>query len=104
MSQLSRMGKSNAYLVGGGVAPLATAAYLIRDGQVPGRNIHLFEESDLLGGSLDGRGSPEEGYVLRGGRMLDLEAYTCTYDLLSFIPSLADPGVTVKEEIFAFNR
>ena len=41
---------------------------------------------------------------MRGGRMLDLEAYTCTYDLLSFIPSLSEPGLTVKDEIFDFNE
>jgi oleate hydratase len=94
----------NAYIVGGGIASLACAAYLIRDGGISGRNIRILEESGLLGGSLDARGSPERGYIMRGGRMLDLEAYTCTYDLLSFIPSLSEPGVTVKEEIFEFNR
>jgi oleate hydratase len=94
----------NAYLVGGGIASLARATYLIRDGGIPGRNIWILEESGLLGGSLDARGSPERGYIMRGGRMLDLEAYSCTYDLLSFIPSLGEPGVTVKEEIFEFNR
>jgi oleate hydratase len=94
----------SAYLVGGGIASLACAAYLIRDGGIPGRNIRILEESGLLGGSLDARGSPERGYVMRGGRMLDLEAYTCTYDLLSFIPSLSEPDVTVKDEIFDFNK
>jgi oleate hydratase len=104
MSHQGGADQAKAYVVGGGIAGLATAAYLIRDGQVPGRNIWLFEKSPLLGGSLDGRGSPEEGYVSRGGRMLDLEAYTCTYDLLSFISSLTDPHTTVKEEVFAFNQ
>jgi oleate hydratase len=94
----------NAYLVGGGIASLACAAYLITNGGIPGRNIRILEESGMVGGSLDARGSPERGYIMRGGRMLDREAYTCTYDLLSFIPSLSEPGVTVKEEIFEFNR
>src|SRR5262245_66077709 len=91
---------SRCYLVGGGIASLACAAYLIRDGGIPGRKIRILEESALLGGSLDARGSPERGYVMRGGRMLDLEAYTCTYDLLSSIPSMAEPGITVKDEVF----
>jgi oleate hydratase len=104
MSGTSRTESPNAYLVGGGIASLAAAAYLVRDGRVPGRHVHVFEESGLLGGSLDGRGSPEDGYVIRGGRMFDLEAFTCTYDLLSFIPSLGDPGVSVRDEIFAFNQ
>jgi oleate hydratase len=36
--------------------------------------------------------------------MFDEEAYTCTYDLLSFIPALSDPNKTVKEEMFDFNQ
>jgi oleate hydratase len=95
---------SRCHLVGGGIASQACAAYLIRDGGIPGRNIRIFEESGLLGGSLDAQGSPERGYIMREGRMLDLEAYTCTYDLLSFVPSLAEPSVSVKDEVFEFNR
>ncbi|MGA8053284.1 MAG: oleate hydratase, partial [Burkholderiales bacterium] len=59
---------TKAYLVGGGIASLAAAAYLIRDGRVPGKNIHILEES-RLGGSLDASGSPEQGYSIRGTRM-----------------------------------
>ena len=44
------------------------------------RNITILEELDKLGGSLDGSGSPENGYVLRGGRMLESK-YLCTYEL-----------------------
>ncbi|HEY0330678.1 MAG TPA: oleate hydratase [Rhodopseudomonas sp.] len=96
-------GDVKAYLVGGGIASLASAAYLIRDGGLPGANITVFEETPLLGGSLDGAGSPEAGYVIRGGRMFTYEAYTCTFDLLSFIPSLSDPNKTVSDEIHDFN-
>ena len=97
-------GKTKAYLVGGGIASLASAAYLLRDGHIPGENIHILEESDQIGGSMGAHGSPETGYIMRGGRMFDEEAYTCTYDLLSFIPSLSDPNKTVKEEMFEFNK
>lgn len=65
---------------GGEIASLAGAAYLLRDGGVPGETVTVFEESGALGGSLDGRGSPEEGYVMRGGRMFTDEVYTCTHD------------------------
>jgi oleate hydratase len=94
---------TKAYLVGGGIAALASAAYLIRDGGIPGRNISILEQTPLLGGSLDGAGSPDHGYVIRGGRMFTYEAYTCTFDLLSFIPSLTEPGKTVSDEIHEFN-
>jgi myosin-crossreactive antigen len=53
--------KTKAYLVGGGIASLASAVYLIRDGHMAGSNIYLFEESDHIGGSLDAQGSAEKG-------------------------------------------
>lgn len=90
------------YLVGGGIASLAAAAFLIRDGDIPGKAITIFEESDRLGGSLDGAGTPAEGYVLRGGRMIESK-YLCTYDLFSSIPTL-DETCTVTQEIFAWNE
>lgn len=42
-----------AYMVGGGIGSLAAAAFLIRDGNVPGRNITIYEAMPVLGGSLD---------------------------------------------------
>ncbi len=66
------------YLVGGGIASLAAAVFLIRDCDIPGCNITIFEELDVIGGSLDGAGSPQSGYVLRGGRMLESK-YDCTF-------------------------
>jgi oleate hydratase len=94
---------TKACLVGGGIASLASAAYLIRDGGLAGVDIRIFEAGSVLGGSLDGAGAPDRGYVIRGGRMFTYEAYTCTFDLLSFIPSLTDPAKTVKDEIYEFN-
>ncbi|MFD0279998.1 oleate hydratase [Kitasatospora sp. NPDC127111] len=95
---------SKAYLVGGGIASLAAAAFLIRDGEFPGENIHVLERLPLAGGSLDGSGSPERAYVTRGGRMLEDEAYTCLWDLLGTVPTLDDPDVSVRQEIIDFNR
>jgi len=93
----------NIYLVGGGIASLASAAYFIRDGKIPGDHITIYEQLPISGGSLDGSGSRENGYVLRGGRMLNF-SYVCTYDLFSFIPSLTDTDVSVYDEIQAFNK
>lgn len=95
--------QAKAYLVGGGIASLASAAYLLRDGGIPGANITVFEEGGVPGGSLDGAGVGGHEYVMRGGRMFTEEAYTCLFDLLSFIPSLTAPGQSVKDEIYAFN-
>lgn len=106
MSVVGRGGpdrRGTAYLVGSGVAALASAAYLIRDGGFDGRNIRIFEESPRIGGSLDGAGSAAAGYVTRGARMFTYDAYACTFDLLSFIPSLSEPDLSVRDEFHRFN-
>jgi len=90
------------YLVGGGIAALSAAVFLIRDGDIPGAQITILEELDTIGGSLDGSGSAEAGYVLRGGRMLESK-YLCTFDLFSSIPTL-DQSQTVTQETFAWNE
>jgi oleate hydratase len=97
----SDLSGAKVYLVGGGIASMAAAAFMIRDGDIPGCNITIIEELDTLGGSLDGAGSPESGYVLRGGRMLESK-YLCTYELFSSIPTLGGDQ-TVTQEIFAWN-
>jgi oleate hydratase len=93
-----------AYMVGGGIGSLAAAAFLIRDGQVPGRNITIYEAMPVLGGSLDGDGNPTKGYTMRGGRMLTTDNYECTWDLFKSIPSLSSTDQTVFEETIAFNQ
>jgi oleate hydratase len=90
------------YLVGGGIASLAAAAFFIRDGNIKGHNIRILEESARIGGSLDAAGSPHDGYIMRGGRMLESK-YLCTYDLFASIPTL-DGRQTVTHEIFECNR
>jgi oleate hydratase len=94
---------TRAYIVGGGIAGLATAALLIRDGGMRGDRIVVFEQADELGGSLDGAGDPKSGYVIRGGRMFEPH-FACTYDLFAAIPSLTDPSVSVTDEIHEFTR
>lgn len=95
---------AKTYFVGGGIASLAGAVFLIRDGLVPGDSIYIFEELDTTGGSLDGSGSAEQGYVIRGGRMIE-EHYVCTYDLFASIPSSAtDSTRSVKDDVFEFSR
>lgn len=95
-------GPPKFFLVGGGIASLAAAAFLIRDGDVYGQNITILEELSELGGSLDAAGSAEHGYVMRGGRMIESK-YLCTYDLFSSIPTL-DGGKSVTREIFDVNE
>ncbi len=90
------------HLIGSGIASLAAAVFLIRDGKILGRNITIFGDQPKPGGSLEGAGSPETGYVARGGRVLEAH-YVCTYDLFSSIPAL-DGSRSVTQEIFACNE
>jgi oleate hydratase len=92
-----------AYFIGGGVGSLAGAAFLVRDAQLPGRDIVIYEAQPLVGGSLDGALLANGAYSLRGGRMLTTDHCECTWDLLSSIPSLEHPGLSVREETVAFN-
>jgi oleate hydratase len=94
---------SKIYLIGSGIASLASATYLIKDAHIPGENIHIIEQDDIVGGALDGAGDTEEGFVVRGGRMHE-EHFVCYWDLLSNIPSYDDPDVSVKDESFEFNK
>ncbi|RXI70762.1 oleate hydratase [Clostridium tetani] len=92
------------YFVGGGLASLAGAAFLVRDCDFPGENIHILESMNILGGSNDGAGDPSDGFIARGGRMLNDETYENTWDLLSSIPSLEHEGMSVRDEIIEFDN
>jgi len=89
-----------AYLVGGGIASLAAAAYLVRDGHFRGCDVQVIEEA-ALGGSLDAGGSVEQGFTMRGTRMYGA-AYVLMYELLDRIPSLDDPDKSVARETLDF--
>ena len=92
----------SAYLVGSGLASLAAAAFLIRDGKVPGEKIHILEELDITGGSLDGIYKQEYGFVIRGGREM-VENFECLWDLFSSIPSLEVDDASVLDEFYRLN-
>lgn len=101
---MTRSSTAKAYLVGGGIGSLAAAAFMIRDGNLPGSNISILETSTIIGGSLDGAGDPSHGYTLRGRRMLTTDHYECTWDLYKSIPSLHNEGKTVFDETVEFNE
>ena len=86
-----------AYLVGSGLASLAGATFLIRDAQLPGDRITIIEELGLPGGSMDGI-QDERGYVVRGGREMEVHFETL-WDLFRSVPSLEVPGASVLDEM-----
>ena len=95
---------AHAWLIGGGIGSMAAAAFMIRDGGMPGDSISILEAAPVMGGSLDGAGNATVGYSLRGGRMLTTDNYECTWDLYKTIPSLSDESVSVFDETLAFNE
>jgi oleate hydratase len=95
---------SKAYIIGGGIAGMAAAVYLIKDAGMDGKNIFIIDQKEENGGSLDGQGSAENGYVCRGYRMYEKSIYTATFDLFSKIPSPEDRRKTLKDDFFEFNK
>ena len=93
----------NAYIVGSGLASLAAACFLVRDGQMPGSHIHILEAMDIAGGACDGIFDPARGYVMRGGREME-NHFECLWDLFRSIPSIETPGVSVLDEYYWLNK
>ncbi len=92
-----------AHLVGGGLASLAAAASLIRDGGLLGSNITVYEAQEGLGGGMGMSGGPESGYVLPTGRVFESE-YRCALELFSQVPSASDPHRSIRDEIVEFSE
>ena len=102
-------------MIGTGIGNLAAGIYLIRDGGWDGADItmlgldpHGANDGDHLATfeSEYGHGalSNNQGFLNRGGRMLNEETYENLWDVLSEVPSLTTPGTSVTEEILAFDH
>ena len=92
-----------AWFVGAGLASMASAAFMIRDGQMDGSKITILERLKLPGGALDGIKEPKKGFVIRGGREVD-DHYECLWDLYRSIPSIEVDGASVLDEFYWLNK
>ena len=92
-----------AWFIGSGLAGLAGAAFLIRDGQMPGKQITILEQQQLPGGALDGIRAPQKGFVIRGGREME-DHFECLWDLYRSIPSLEIEGASVLDEFYWLDK
>lgn len=90
-----------AHIVGGGFGGLAAAVLLIRNAEVSGPDITIYEADEKLDGGFFLGGSTESGYNLPGS-VFDQE-YRCAFELLKWIPSARDPSKSVTEDFFDFN-
>ena len=95
--------EKSAYLIGGGIASLSAAGFLIRDGQMDGKRITIYEGSKICGGCLDGIKDPERGYLFRGEREME-DHYECLWDLMRSIPSLDVEDASVLEDYYRLNK
>ena len=105
------MTKSKAIMIGAGIANMAAAVYLIQEGHWQGKDITFYSLDDH--GSNDGEtyaaASKEywnkkypmkntNGFIARGGRMLNYRTYVDLMDLLSRVPSYTEKGMTAAED------
>lgn len=94
----------HAWLVGSGIGSLLAAAYLVRDGRMPGENITILEQLAVPGGSFDGAGDTERGFIARGGREMG-QHFECFWDIMREIPALEMPEpYTVLDEFRTVNE
>lgn len=91
------------WFVGGGLAALSSAVFMIRDGHLRGDQITILEKSALPGGALDGLDVPDKGFVLRGGREME-DHFECLWDCFRSVPSLEVEGASVLDEFYWLNR
>ena len=87
-----------AWLIGSGVASLAAAVHLIKQGKVPAHQIHIIDVHHGSGGAMKVSGNSHEGYVLHTGAQPYLHE-DCVKDLLSMVPSEGTPEKSVWENI-----
>ena len=86
----------SAYIVGTGLAGLSAACYLIRDAQMDGSRVHLFERDAEPGGACDGWEYPQLGFTMRGGREMD-NHFEVMWDLFRSIPSIEDENMSILD-------
>ena len=102
-------------MIGAGIGNLAAAVYLIRDGGWRGDQITILGLETH--GANDGAAVKEfegeyghrplgnsEGFLNRGGRMLNEETYENFWDVMGSVPSLDQPGKSRRRSSTSITR
>jgi oleate hydratase len=82
--------KTQAWLIGGGIASLAAAVHLIKRAEVPANHIHILDVHDSSGGAMHISGDSAKGYVINAGAQPYLHE-DCVEELRSMLPNLQGP-------------
>lgn len=91
-----------AHIIGGGIAGLAAAVFLIDDASMPAKNITIYEKRKTVGGCCDALFN-EHGYICPGER--ELEPFMeCLWYLCSKVPSLENPSMSILDESVLANK
>ena len=53
---------------------------------------------------MDALNNPQNGYVLRGGRMFTMETFECLFDMFKDVPSMLNKGQSVTTDIKEFHK
>jgi len=85
-----------AHIIGGGIAGLSAAAFLVTDAGMPADHVTIYDTLPLMGGSMDA--AAMQRWLYKPGER-ELEAYMeCLWYVCSKVPSLQTPGLTILDE------
>lgn len=88
--------KVQAWLIGSGIASLATAVHLIKNAKVPANQIHIVDKHESVGGAMKTWGNAKEGYVLNTVSLPYFHE-ACMENLLAMVPNPQYPSHTLLE-------
>lgn len=92
-----------AWLVSSRIACLAAAVHLIHKSNIPSKNIHILDLHPGFGGKIGTSRDAENGYFIP----FKCHPYfhgDCMKNMLSIIPSHDEPGKSMMDDIFSFEK
>jgi oleate hydratase len=92
---------TRAWIIGGGIASLASAVYLLKEARLQGSNIHIFDRQPSVGGQMQSVGDSESGYNIQYASLPFFHGQ-CTEDLLSLVPTMDGSNKTIMDSIRDF--
>jgi len=91
-----------AWLIGSGIASLAAAVHLVKQANVPARQVHILDVHKGSGGAMEEvSGNSNDGYILHTGAQPYFHE-DCVEELLAMVPSSDNPKKTVWETILDY--